>query len=293
MSAGPDPATPDVVEPSSRRVTRAHERRRARSTRRFSIVGALGELLITAGVVVLLFIGWQLWFTELTVGHEQRVEANEQSKAWNEQVAASTPPAPLPSDDPSDEPTDEPSEPTDLPWIEPPVEAAPAANQRLGMLIVPRWGADYYRTIAEGISMTEVLDRGRLGRYSNTSMPGAVGNFAIAAHRMGHGGSLHYVDELRLGDHIYVETASGWYQYEFRNLEYVRPTGVGVLDPVPQSPSTPPTERYITLTSCNPEHTSHERIIAYGVLTHFFPRDAAVANFGAPDEIASTVGGSA
>ena len=302
MSVVPEPPTPDPdgdrdgdgdgPEPSSRRAQRAAERRRARAGRRFSVVGVLGELLITAGIVVLLYIGWQLWFTEITVGHEQRVEASEQSREWNEQ-AASAPPSAPPTPEPTQEPTSEPSEPADPAWIEPPVENAPAASQRLGMLIVPRWGADYYRTIAEGTDMAQVLDRGRLGHYSNTSMPGAVGNFAIAAHRMGHGGSLHYIDELRLGDHIYVETASGWYRYEFRNLEYVRPTGVGVLNPVPQSPETPPTERYITLTSCNPEHTTHERIIAYGVLTAFYPRDAAAANFGAPDEIAATVGGSA
>lgn len=284
MSAGPDPAPSATPEGASRRALRAAERRRTRSGRGLAIVGVLGELLITAGVVVLLYIGWQLWFTEITVGHEQRVEATEQNREWNEQAAASPTPTPTPT------PSDEPSEPAAPVWIEPPVDPRPADAQRLGMLIVPRWGADYYRTIAEGIGMNEVLNRGRLGHYPSTSMPGEIGNFAIAAHRMGHGGSLHYIDELQLGDHIYVETASGWYQYQFRNLEYVRPSGVGVLEPVPQSPETPPTERYITLTSCNPEHTTHERIIAYGVFTQFFPRDAGAPNFGAPDEIAATVG---
>lgn len=288
MSAAPEPATRDDPEPTTRRANRAAERRRARSGLRISVVGVLGELLVTAGVLVLLFIGWQLWFTELMVGHEQRVEANELSQQWNERAAASPSPTGSPTAEPSGEASEEPGDtPT---WIDPPVETPPAENERIGMLIVPRWGADYYRTIAEGISTSEVLNRGRLGRYTNTSMPGAVGNFAIAAHRLGHGGSLRYIDELHLGDHIYVETASGWYEYEFRNLEYVLPTGVGVLDPVPQSPETPATERYITLTSCNPEYSSRERIIAYGVFTQFYPRDASAANFGAPDEIAATVG---
>jgi len=251
----------------------------------------LGELLITAGVLVLLFIGWQLWFTEITVGNELKSEAAEQSQRWNEQAAADPTPSPTPSDEPTGEPSDE---PTEVPVAQnPPVEAPPADAEFLGSLIVPRWGADYYRPIYEGISVAKVLDRGRLGRYPSTSMPGAVGNFAIAAHRMGHGGSLHHINELQLGDHIYVETASGWYQYEFRNLEFVHPTGIGVLDPVPQSPETPATERYITLTSCNPQYTSRERIIAYGVFTQFFPRDANAANFGVPDEIAATVGGAA
>lgn len=251
-------------------------RRVLRPRRRVSVVGVIGELLITGGVVVLLFIGWQLWFYDGIVGGELKEQAAQQAQEWNERAAAN--------------PTTTPGDPNEPSTEEPPVQAVPAAAEQFGMLIVPRWGADYYRTIAEGIGMNEVLNRGRLGHYPSTSMPGEIGNFAIAAHRMGHGGSLHYIDELQLGDHIYVETASGWYQYQFRNLEYVRPSGVGVLEPVPQSPETPPTERYITLTSCNPEHTTHERIIAYGVFTQFFPRDAGAPNFGAPDEIAATVG---
>lgn len=288
MSVGPETASPEPVEREGRRARRDAERRRARTGRRISVVGVLGELLITAGVLVLLFIGWQLWFTELTVGHELKNEATQQNQEWNEQAAATPTPSPTPSDDPT-----EPTEPVDPVAQEPPVETAPANAKRLGMLIVPRWGADYYRTIAEGIGVGDVLNKGKLGHYPSTAMPGAVGNFAIAAHRMGHGGSLHHINELQLGDHIYVETASGWYEYEFRNLEFVHPTGVGVLDPVPQSPETPATERYITLTSCNPQYTSNERIIAYGVFMQFFPRDANAANFGAPDEIAATVGGAA
>jgi sortase A len=291
MSAGPETAPPPTaVEPEGRRARRDHERRRARAGRRISIVGVLGELLITSGVLVLLFIGWQLWFTELTVGHELRGEASQQSQRWNEQAASKPPP----SDEPTGEPTDEPSDvPVDPVAQDPPVETAPANAKQFGALIVPRWGADYYRTIAEGIGVSDVLNKGKLGHYPSTAMPGAVGNFAIAAHRMGHGGSLHHINELQLGDHIYVETASGWYEYEFRNLEFVHPTGVGVIDPVPQSPETPATERYITLTSCNPQYTSNERIIAYGVFMQFYPRDASAANFGAPDEIAATVGGEA
>lgn len=290
MSAGPETAPPPTVTvPEGRRARREHERRRARDGRRVSVIGVLGELLITSGVVVLLFIGWQLWFTELTVGNELKNEASQQSREWNEQAAATPPPSAQPSDDPTGDPTD----PADPVSQNPPVETAPANAQRLGMLIVPRWGGDYYRTIAEGIGVGDVLNKGKLGHYPSTAMPGAVGNFAIAAHRMGHGGSLHHINELQLGDHIYVETASGWYEYEFRNLEFVHPTGIGVLDAVPQSPETPATERYITLTSCNPQYTSNERIIAYGVFMQFFPRDTSAPNNGAPDEIAATVGGGA
>lgn len=256
-------------------------RRSLRPRRRVSIVGVIGELLITSGLVVLLFIGWQLWFYDGIVGNELQQQATEQGQKWNEQAAAS--------------PTPDPTEvPDDGPMVgEPPVQAAPANAQQFGMLIVPRWGADYYRPIAEGVGVYDVLNKGELGHYPSTQMPGQVGNFAIAAHRTTKGGSLHNIHELQLGDHIYVETAAGWYQYSFRNLEYVRASGVGVLDPVPQDPATAPSERYITLTSCNPILTSVERIIAYGVYDGFYPRNPAKDGFGAPADIADTVSGTA
>lgn len=247
------------------------------------MVGIIGELLITAGAVVLLFIGWQLWISELLVGNEQQAQAQQLSQEWNEQVRETPTPSQTPTETPEPEQTDAPDASA------PPVQVAPANAEKFAALIVPRWGADYYRTIAEGVGTKDVLDKGKLGHYPTTQMPGAVGNFAIAAHRMGHGGSLHHIHELQLGDHIYVETAAGWYEYSFRNLEYVRPSGVGVLDQVPQDPAAAPAERYITLTSCNPQYTSNERIIAYGVYDGFYPRDPSAPNFGAPDEIAATV----
>ncbi len=75
-----------------------------------------------------------------------------------------------------------------------------------------------------------------VGHYPSTQMPGAVGNFAIAAHRSAYGGGMHRSSSCSSATAIYIETADGWYTYGFRNLEYVRPTAVGVLDPVPHRP---------------------------------------------------------
>ncbi|RQP10641.1 MAG: class E sortase [Microbacteriaceae bacterium] len=252
-------------------------RRVLRPRRRVSVVGVIGELLITGGVVVLLFIAWQLWFYDGIVGGELKEQATQQAQEWNEHAAAN--------------PTTTPGDPNEPSTEEPPVQAVPAAAEQFGMLIVPRWGADYYRPIAEGVGVSAVLNKGLLGHYPTTQMPGELGNFALAAHRTTKGGSLHHIHELQLGDNIYVETAAGWYRYSFRNLEYVRPTGVGVLDPVPQDPTAIPGERYITLTSCNPIISSIERIIAYGVYDGFFPRDTSKPANGAPEEIAATVMG--
>lgn len=235
---------------------------------RVSVAGVLGELLITAGVFVLLFLGWQQWLNDIIVGNQLHGQSVQQSQTWTKATAG-----PTKAPDPA----------------APPVITASIPNaQRFALLIVPRFGADYYRPIAQGTGVQDVLNKGELGHYPTTQMPGQVGNFAIASHRRAYGGNLEYIHQLHVGDHIFVETPDGWYQYEFRNLEYVKPTGIGVLDPVPQEAGLQPTDRMITLTSCNPFFSTAERIIAYGSFDKFYPRAG-----GAPAEIAATVSGKA
>lgn len=275
-STAPRDGGPTAVLPATRREARAAagsgsggrpgSTRPAgrRPRRRISVIGILGELFITAGVVVLLFIVWQQWFNDLVVGQQLQQEGIAQSQEWNAGV-----PEVAPAVEPSPDP--------------PPVAAGAGDTERFAWLIVPRFGDDYFRPIAEGVGTESVLNRNNLGHYPDTTLPGETGNFAIAAHRKAYGGNLEHIGELRVGDRIYVETADGWYRYSFRNLEYVQPSGVGVLNAVPQTQLAPDAQ-YITLTSCNPFFSTAERIIAYGVFDGWFPRDG-----GAPDEIADTV----
>jgi sortase A len=241
-----------------------------RRRRRVSVIGVLGELLITAGVLVLAFLGYQVWLGDVIVGRQLNGEAIQQAEEWGDGYED------VPPIDAGDPVVSE----------DPPVTAAPADAQRFANLIIPRFGGDYYRPIAEGVGTTAVLNRGNIGHYPTTQLPGELGNFALASHRSSGGGNFHDLHELRVGDHIYVETSDGWYQYTFRNLEYVRPSGVGVLNPVPQADGVAAAERVITLTTCNPFFSTAERIIAYGVYDEFFPRAG-----GVPSEIATNVTG--
>lgn len=237
-----------------------------------TVVGVLGELFITAGVLVLLFLGWQVWLNDIIVGAEQTTAANELAEQWEA--------APVPSA--SAEP-DAPVAPVDP--GEPVVAPKPAAGASFANLVVPRLGADYRRPIAEGVGLGVLNNRKTgVGHYPQTQMPGEVGNFAIAAHRTTYGAPFHDVNTLLVGDNIYVETQDGWYQYVYRGSEYVRPTGVGVLEPVPQAAGVASTDRVITLTSCHPYFSSAERIIAYGVFETWYPRAG-----GPPAEIATLV----
>jgi sortase A len=233
----------------------------AKPRRRMSVVGILGELFITAGVLVLLFLGWQVWLGNLIDGNAQKEEAVALSETW--QRDAATAPAAVDRPDPGP----------------PPVAAEPGNAVQFANLIIPRFGADYVRPILEGVGTGDVLRYG-IGHYPGTQMPGDVGNTAYAAHRTGHGSPFFDIEKLEIGDSIYIEMEAGWYRYEIRSLEYVPATGIGVLTPVPQAPGVAPADRLITLTSCNPIYTASERIIVYGVYDTWYPRDG-----GAPPEI--------
>ena len=231
------------------------------------MLGVLGEVLITAGVLVLLFLGWQQWLNDIVVGNQLQGESVQQSSQWSKGSVVAKPADPA----------------------APPVMASDVANaQRFALLIVPRFGTDYYRPIAQGVGAKDVLNHFNLGHYPTTQMPGAIGNFAIASHRKAYGGDLEHINDLQVGDHIFVETQDGWYQYEFRNLHYVQSTAVDILDPVPEQPGLQATDRMITLQSCNPFFSTAERIIAYGSFDKFYPRAG-----GPPPEIAATVNGKA
>ena len=236
---------------------------------RVSVVGVIGEILITAGVFVFLFLGWQLWLNDIIVGGEQRSDAIALSR---ELGSAASPDEPV---DPEDD------------FGEPVVGAVVAPATQFANIYIPRFGADYVRPIAEGVSASTVLTTG-VGHYPGTQLPGEVGNFALAAHRTTYGAPFNQISSLQVGDKIYIQTAEGWYTYVFRSLEYVRPTGVGVLDPVPQAEGVPPTDRVLTMTSCNPVLSAAERIIAYSVFDSWRPAAA-----GPPTEVAALAQGGA
>jgi len=245
---------------------------RGHRNRRFSVVGFIGELLITAAVLIILFLGWQLWLNDLVVGGQQDKAATQLAQGWTETVA------------PTHAHVDTHSQATTPDYGAPIIPAVQKNATKFAVMYVPRFGADYARTIAEGVGTGDVLDHGIIGHYPNTQMPGEIGNFALAAHRTTHGAPFHEIAELRVGDKIYIQTADGYYTYDFRGLEYVRPTGIGVIDPVPQAPGAKPTDRIMTMTSCNPMFSSTERIIGYAVFDSWQPASA-----GPPAEIAAIV----
>ncbi|WP_424467500.1 class E sortase [Pseudoclavibacter helvolus] len=241
-------------------------RARTKPRRKLSVVGVSGEVLMTLGVVMLLFVGWKYWLNDLIVGDEQNQAGQELSQVLAEGGSEAT------------------TVTTTDPAIGIPISSAPTVtNERFAILYVPTWGADYARPIAQGIEQHEVLDH-NIGHYPNSQMPGEVGNFAIAGHRLAYGASMQKIHELQLGDELVVETADGWYTYSYRSGEYVAPTQVDVLGSVPRYPEQTGTDRLMMIMSCNPFWSTAERIIGYAVFDSFTPRAD-----GPPASIAASV----
>ena len=241
------------------------------------ITGVTGELMITAGALMGLFLAWHLVWNDTIQSQRQNESATSFAKQWQPQNESGIELEPV---NPVVKPSAE----------EPPVTLAPAEGEAFALLYVPRFGADYMRTIAEGVDLETVLNSNSLGvgRYSQSDQLGEVGNFALAAHRTTWGASFGNINELRIGDRIYVEVAEGWHSYVFRNLEYVRASEVDVLNSFPRMNTADGNTRIITLTSCHPRFTIEERIIAYGIYEGWYPRSD-----GPPEEIAELVNGGA
>lgn len=237
----------------------------AKPRRRATFSSVLGELLITVGVVVLMYVAWQMWIGDIIYGAENNAKGAALSEQW-EKEAAELPALPELKD---------PADQYPMPEL-----AHPADAEVFGNMIVPAWGADYKVPMAGGVTRPRTLDKGHVGLYPQSVMPGEIGNLTFAAHRTTWGAPFNKMAELRVGDAIVVEMPGGWYTYRFRNIEYVKPNEVAVLADVPQHPGIPANERYITLTSCAPKLSLAERIVGYGVFESYQPRQ-----LGAPDSV--------
>lgn len=246
----------------------APAKRRSRAT----VFTISGEVLMTAAVLILLFLGWKLFWQDAIYVNQQSSAADATSQEWVKDVTPHSPDY-------------------TIDYGEPPVADSPAGNgEAFAVLYVPRFGPDYRRNIAEGIGH-DVLNSFELGlgHYPDTNLPGAYGNFAVASHRSAYGGGLHWIDQLVPGDPIIVQTKDGWYTYLFQQEEIVTPDHVEVLDAVPGMNGEPvvdqtPTERVITLTTCTPLYSTAKRIAAFGVFDNWRPLSA-----GPPKVIAAQV----
>lgn len=243
--------------------TRLEARRAARARREGPAIIAsrfLGEVFISAGVVMLLFVAYQLWWTNVLAGQEAGGAAQSLQDQWGEGGKGKA-------------------------GLDPERRADDfAPGEGFAILYLPK--LDVRVPIAQGVSKPKVLDKGLVGHYDSqpfkTAMPwDEKGNFALAGHRNTHGEPFRYVNRLVAGDEIVVETATKFYTYKMANrLPTTSPANTSVIRPVPQGSGFERAGRYITLTTCTPEFTSKFRLIVWGKMVEERPRSK-----GKPDAL--------
>ncbi|KPI29133.1 sortase family protein [Actinobacteria bacterium OV320] len=264
-------------------VQHSTRRRRARY-RRMLWSGA--ELLVTAGVLVLLLVAHQLWWTnrEAKDGAERGVEALE--REWGAvtgtgdpgDTGGAEPGSGAATGDEADEAGGASSASgggtgqggTNASSVE------PRSSRAYAVLRIPRLGLRV--PVAEGTSKQNVLNKGYVGHYAGTEQPGQEGNFAVAGHRNTHGEPFRYLNRLRKGDKVEVATRNATYTYLVdKILPQTSPRDSGVIRSVPRSLTEPAygydaPGRYLTLTTCTPEYTSRYRLVVWGRLVATLPR---------------------
>jgi sortase A len=227
-----------------------------------TFVRGTGQLFITAGLVILLFVVYEQWWTGFTTKRDQHRLITTLQQEWKHGITVKNPPF----------------------------------GSGIAILRIPRFGSKYVFVIVQGTSTAD-LEKGP-GHYAGTAMPGQIGNFTVAGHRTTYLHPFYNINELRPGDPIVIETRTRWLTYTVENIpgtsaryqEIVSPDDFPVSYPVPDQsdPSLPATQRVLTFTSCNPRYSAAQRIIVHALLTGSQPRSA-----GLPPALAdsSPVGG--
>lgn len=245
-----------------------------------AFIRGVGQTLVTLGLVVLLFVVYELRVTNV-YAHAKQVKARDNlTRVWKEHQD------PLRGEDRAHLPAGK--------------QVVLPAGQGFANLYIPRLGKDYAYTIIEGTSEDD-LARGP-GHYAGTAIPGQIGNFAVAGHRVTHGQPFLNADQIKVGDAVVVQTDHNWYVYRVlgsvktgrlsaRNSqgvpgrEIVDPSATGVVAPVPDHPGERPTKAYLTMTTCNPKYSASQRMVIHSLLA----RSVKASGARTPKEIGGTL----
>jgi sortase A len=225
-----------------------------------TVIRAVGRVLITVGLLILLFVAYQLWGTGI---YESRAQSDLQDKFDREiarsptttTTASTTTTAPTTTTFPSL--TTAKTTTTAPATTAAPPTAPPAEGDPVGVITIDKIGVD--KVVVEGTSVPDL--RKGPGHYQGSPLPGQVGNTAIAGHRTTYGAPFGDLDQLAERDKVSVRTVTGTWQYELMQDPFVvSPNQTEVLDPVPGQAT-------LTLTSCNPKYSASERLIVQARLT--------------------------
>ena len=245
-----------------------HQPPTARVRPRTSLSQVTGEVLLTFGVLLLLFAFYEAFWTNLA---SAKLQGSAQNTLENQ-------------------------------WVNPRVASTPELGDAFARMYIPTFGSDYQFAIIEGVEEEDLL--AGPGRYPDTQLPGQPGNFAVAGHRVGKGAPFNDLGQLQACDAIVVETQREWITYRVlpmsvdpaeraaqatpclgseqaqrviggdyaavQGRHITLPNDVSVLNPIPGTAAVevaPGAEPILTLTTCHPQFSNAERMIIHAVRT--------------------------
>ncbi|GHF43502.1 class E sortase [Streptomyces mashuensis] len=212
-------------------------------------VGVLGELLITAGLILALFVVYSLWWTNVLADREAKRQGGRIRDHWAQSAPGAGSGAP----------------------------GALDTKDGIGFLHVPAMHNG--EVLVKAGTGSKVLNEGVAGFYKEpvaSAMPwDRQGNVTLAAHRDGHGAKFHNIDKLKDGDAIVFETRDVWYVYTvYAELKQTSRYNTAVIDQVPKESGRSRPGRYLTLTTCTPVYTSDYRYVVWAELSRTEKVDA-------------------
>jgi sortase (surface protein transpeptidase) len=257
-----------------------------------NVVRTIGELCLTAGLVVLLFVVYEVYVTNIFAAQKQSTATQALNQQWDTVGADRT------------------------------THFNVADGQGIAKMFIPALGVDYQFTVIEGTTPADLAIGP--GHYPGTALPGQPGDFAVAGHRVGEGDPFNDIDLVQPCDAIIVETQSDWYVYRMLPLdnqrtgwnpagnqlcngpngdarvvplsgeysqtngqEIVLPTEGDVIAPVPHYPYTNLSSgqevSLMTMTTCNPKFSDAQRLIVHSVLVKDWQKDPAHPNYTPPE----------
>ena len=196
---------------------------------------AVGILMIAVGLGFLAYFAWQYWGTNIVAKHKQAQIKELLADDWGKGIDGNA----------------------------------------IGLLRVPRFGADYEVPIVKGGDLLGPKGKKALAEgvawYEPGAKPGEIGNFAIAGHRVTHGEPFRNFLKLKKGDKVYVETRKKIFTYVLRNDGNAITVDFTVSWPLadvpdPNRAGEKPTEAVLTMLTCSELFHTDNRSIVIGDL---------------------------
>ena len=238
---------------------------------RVSVSQVVGEILLTVGILALLFAFYEAYWTNLESGKLQESAGQKLEEDWDDAR------------------------------VNPRQKLTPELGEAFARMYVPAFGSDFNFAVIEGTDEEDLL--AGPGRYVDSQMPGEAGNFAVAGHRVGKGAPFNDLGNLEVCDAIVVETFNSWDVYRVMPMstngadraveaadcfneaqvsrmaegDYVSVSGRSITTP-DRIDATYPTpgvfdtsvsegsEALLTLTTCHPQFSNAERMIVHAML---------------------------